>query len=151
MVVARAEVTPPGFAYLIPKTRLCTETMPHDPLRPPQAPPEPTPGPSRLCLASEVDSEATGGDRRRPEATGGDRRRSPSKTTALLIPINNKTNKIHCRPIATATERDGGPGGEFRAAGRRRHTPPPLPRTVKKKGGGGGEERRSTGERGLGR
>ena len=44
----------PGFACLIPKTRLCTGTMPHGPPRPPQAPPEPIPGPSRLCLASEV-------------------------------------------------------------------------------------------------
>lgn len=42
---ARAEVTPPGFGYLIPKTRLCAETIPHDPPRPTQAPPEPTPGP----------------------------------------------------------------------------------------------------------
>ena len=47
--------------------------------------------------------EATGGDRRRPEVTGGDRRRSPSKTTALLIPMNNKNSTIHCRLIATAS------------------------------------------------
>ena len=54
--MARAEVTPPGFRYLIPKTRLCAETMPHGhgPPRPTQAPPEPTTGPSRMCLASEV-------------------------------------------------------------------------------------------------
>ena len=53
---ARAEVTPPGFGYyLIPKTRLCAETMPHGPPRPTKAPPEPTTGPSSMCLASEVD------------------------------------------------------------------------------------------------
>ena len=38
---------------------------------------------------------------------------------------------FNCRPIATATGKDGGPGGKFRAAGRRRHTPLPLSRTAK--------------------
>ena len=76
---ARAEVIPPGFGHLIPKTRSCAQNNAQRPSETHPGTTRTNPRPIKTVLGERGRPEVTGGDRRRPEATGGDRRRPEAK------------------------------------------------------------------------